>query len=159
MKYNVKFSCGHVQEKELFGKSEEREKKIAYFEKYGLCHECYLEQKDKENSIGCKAVEMSYIKYKQECPDCKTKRGSYNGDTKTIIVYIPYDKLNDGIDYDYRTECAKRVRERKYVNDSLGKAGFCFDCRHIEMDTEDINKLWDKMKVIIVDGKEYKTYE
>lgn len=28
MKYNVKFSCGHVQEKELFGKSEEREKKI-----------------------------------------------------------------------------------------------------------------------------------
>ena len=29
----------------------------------------------------------------------------------------------------------------------------------IKMDTEDINKLWDKMKVIIVDGKEYKTYE
>lgn len=31
--------------------------------------------------------------------------------------------------------------------------------KDISMYTEDINKLWDKMKVIIVDGKEYKTYE
>ena len=31
--------------------------------------------------------------------------------------------------------------------------------KDISMDTEDINKLCDKMKVIIVDGKEYKTYE
>lgn len=159
MKYNVKFSCGHVQEKELFGKSEEREKKLAYFEKYGLCHECYIEQKNIENSVGCKEVEIPYRQYKEEYSDCKTKAGSYNGDTKTIIVYIPYDKLNDEIDYDHINEWARRIRERKYVNDNIGKAGFCFDCRCVEMDTEDINKLWDKMKVIIVDGKEYKTYE
>ena len=43
-KYDVKFSCGHEGTVELFGKSADRERKIAYFEKHGVCSECYKMQ-------------------------------------------------------------------------------------------------------------------
>ena len=43
-KYDVKFSCGHEGTVELFGKSADRERKIAYFEKHGVCSECYKTQ-------------------------------------------------------------------------------------------------------------------
>lgn len=89
MKYEVKFSCGHVHTVELFGKSEERQKKIAYFEKCGVCPDCYKEQKEIEKSVGCDEVEMSYRDYKTNYAECKTKSGSYNGETKTIVVYVP----------------------------------------------------------------------
>lgn len=35
-KYNVKFSCGHTEERELFGKMTERTKKIEYWQNYGM---------------------------------------------------------------------------------------------------------------------------
>lgn len=89
MKYYVNFSCGHTEMKELFGKTSEREKKIAYWEKYGICSRCYREQKEIENSIDCDEVEMLYGDYKRNYSNCKTKAGSYNGETKTIIVYVP----------------------------------------------------------------------
>lgn len=88
MKYEVNFSCGHKEEIQLFGKVSERERKIAYFEKSGICSCCYKEQKEIEKSIGCEEVEMSYREYKTNYADCKTKSGSYNGETKTIIVYV-----------------------------------------------------------------------
>lgn len=40
-KYTVTMSCGHAEIVELIGKNTEREKKIEYFEKHGLCKECY----------------------------------------------------------------------------------------------------------------------
>ena len=40
-KYQVKFSCGHIQEVQLFGKYEARNRKIAYYQKCGICSECY----------------------------------------------------------------------------------------------------------------------
>ncbi len=40
-KYNVKFSCGHEEQVILYGKYKDRDKKITYFEKEGLCSECY----------------------------------------------------------------------------------------------------------------------
>ena len=89
MKYTVKFSCGHEAEIVLFGKVSEREKKIAYYEKYGVCPSCYAEQKEMEKSIGCEEIEMHYREYKEKYANCKTKAGSYNGSTKTIIVYVP----------------------------------------------------------------------
>lgn len=89
MKYMIRFSCGHEEEKELFGKTSERERKIDYFEKYGICTKCWREQKAIEDSIGCEEVEMSYRQYKTEFASCKTKAGSYNGETKTIVVYVP----------------------------------------------------------------------
>ena len=93
MKYDVKFSCGHIQTVDLFGKSEEREKKIKYFEKYCDCQECYDRQKNIENSDGCEEVEMSYREYKTNYSECKTKVGSYNGYTKTIVVYVPSETI------------------------------------------------------------------
>ena len=88
MKYEVNFSCGHKEEIALFGKTSERERKIAYFEKSGICSCCYKEQKEIEKSIGCEEVEMSYREYKTNYANCKTKAGSYNGETKTIVVYV-----------------------------------------------------------------------
>lgn len=88
-KYKVTFSCGHTEEVELFGKIKERERKIEYWTENGLCSACYLEQKNIKASIGCEEVEMSYKKYKEEYPNCKTKKGSWNPTTKSIIVYIP----------------------------------------------------------------------
>lgn len=48
MKYNVTFSCGHKGIVDLFGKHEDREKKISYFEKFGLCKSCYIKKKENE---------------------------------------------------------------------------------------------------------------
>lgn len=89
MKYTVNFSCGHTETVELFGKCTERERKIKFFEKSGICKECYKEQKNIEASIGCKEVTMSYREYKEKYPKCKTKKGSYNANEKTIVVYVP----------------------------------------------------------------------
>lgn len=91
MKYEVKFSCGHVHTVELFGKTSDRERKIEYFERYGICPDCFREQKNIENRRGCEEVEMSYREYKLNYTDCKTKSGSYNKSTKTIVVYVPVE--------------------------------------------------------------------
>jgi len=84
-KYNVTFSCGHTETKELFGSVRERQKKIAYWEQHGKCTECY----EKEKYADCDEVEMSYAEYKRNYADCKTKSGSYDAKSKTIIVYVP----------------------------------------------------------------------
>ncbi len=39
-KYDVKMSCGHVVTLQLFGKMTDRDKKIAWLEKNGVCSEC-----------------------------------------------------------------------------------------------------------------------
>lgn len=90
--YWVNFSCGHEERIELFGKLTERERKIKYFEERGICSCCYKEQKEMEKSIGCEEVEMLYKDYKLKYANCQTKAGSYNGTTKTIIVYVPKEE-------------------------------------------------------------------
>ena len=47
-KYDVKFSCGHTETISLIGPVAERERKIKYFEEYGVCSECYKKQKEAE---------------------------------------------------------------------------------------------------------------
>lgn len=89
MKYYVTFSCGHSDNVELFGKTADRERKIDYYKNYGVCPECYREQKAIENSIGCEERTMSYREYKTSFADCKAKPGSYDGKAKTIVVYVP----------------------------------------------------------------------
>lgn len=32
---------------------------------------------------------MSYKDYKTDYPNCKTKAGSYDGEKKTIVVFVP----------------------------------------------------------------------
>lgn len=54
MKYEVTFSCGHTGTVQLYGKGDERERKIRYFEEYGVCSECYKERRAIEAEIGCK---------------------------------------------------------------------------------------------------------
>ena len=47
-KYDVKMSCGHTETVELYGKSEDRQKRIKYLEKYGLCKFCYREKRNED---------------------------------------------------------------------------------------------------------------
>lgn len=89
MKYEVTFSCGHTHTVELFGKTSEREKKIKYYETYGLCPDCYKAQKAAEMAKGCDEVTMFYGDYKNYYADCNTKPGSYDSKDKTIVVYVP----------------------------------------------------------------------
>ena len=89
MKYDVTFSCGHTATIELFGTTEQRERKIKWYETYGDCPDCYEAHINAENAEGCEAVEMSYREYKENYGECKTERGSYNKETKTIVVYVP----------------------------------------------------------------------
>jgi len=89
MKYDIKMGCGHTDTVELFGKNAEREKKIKYFEKYGLCRECYMEKlKNERMAEGLKLVEMTYYEYKNNYSECKTEPGSYDKERKTIKVWI-----------------------------------------------------------------------
>lgn len=48
MKYTVTYACGHTGEVQLFGKNEDREKKIHYLEKYGLCETCNEKEQETE---------------------------------------------------------------------------------------------------------------
>lgn len=89
MKYDVTFSCGHTQEVQIYGKAEERARKIKYWGKSGLCSECYKKKTNEEKSENCEEVRMSYREYKENYADCKTKSGSYDKEEKTIVVYIP----------------------------------------------------------------------
>lgn len=73
MKYEVTFSCGHTGTVQLYGKGDERERKIRYFEEYGVCSECYKERRTVEAEIGCKHVTMSYKAYKTDYSFCDTK--------------------------------------------------------------------------------------
>jgi len=112
-KYDVKFSCGHEDEVQLFGKVSERERKIAYFEKEGLCSNCYSEMKKIEMEVqhekeGIVEQEMSYREYKLNYADCKTKSGSYNPETKTIIVYVNPNKEQE------EKEAKARIIETAY---------------------------------------------
>lgn len=47
-KYTFVFGCGHEDTVELFGKGEERERKIAYFKEHGMCKCCFQEEKRKK---------------------------------------------------------------------------------------------------------------
>jgi len=37
----------------------------------------------------CIAMEMKYSEYKKNFAGCRTKKDSYNKETKTIVVYVP----------------------------------------------------------------------
>jgi len=49
-KYDITYSCGHKGTVELFGKTSERENKIAWYERDGLCPECYKATKRAEEA-------------------------------------------------------------------------------------------------------------
>lgn len=45
-KYDVTFSCGHTETIQLFGKETDRQRKISWYEKHGLCPECHRKQQE-----------------------------------------------------------------------------------------------------------------
>jgi hypothetical protein len=97
MKYEVTFSCGHTGTVQLYGKGDERERKIRYFEEYGVCSECYKERRAIEAEIGCKHVTMFYRRYKTDYSFCDVLNDSYDKQEKTITVLVP-EALADFID-------------------------------------------------------------
>lgn len=63
-KYTITMSCGHDEVKQLFGKSEDRERKIKYYEEYGLCEECYKKhvmEKEKNEDLVFNAEVLPWI--------------------------------------------------------------------------------------------------
>nr|DAY48057.1 MAG TPA: hypothetical protein [Caudoviricetes sp.] len=82
MKYEVTFSCGHTGTVQLYGKGDERERKIRYFEEYGVCSECYKERRAIEAEIGCKHVTMFYRTYKTDYSFCDVLNDSYDKQEK-----------------------------------------------------------------------------
>ena len=62
MKLNIKYSCGHEGTIEVFGKAEERERKIKYFEEYGLCPDCYKAEKKTEEKAFAEGHELPELK-------------------------------------------------------------------------------------------------
>lgn len=50
MKYDVTYSCGHTATVELFGKTEDRERKLHWMETKGMCPDCYREWIREENN-------------------------------------------------------------------------------------------------------------
>ena len=48
MKYSITYACGHEGTVDLWGKGSERERKINFFERCGLCPECYKAQMQKK---------------------------------------------------------------------------------------------------------------
>ena len=78
-KYQVNFSCGHTGTVELFGKSEERSRKIAYFEKEGLCSECYKEMMRTQEAQTPLGVTVELDPYADKCFTLV-----FTGDTKPV---------------------------------------------------------------------------
>ncbi len=50
MKYDITYSCGHTATIQLYGSTAEREHKITWMEREGLCPDCYRVQQKEENA-------------------------------------------------------------------------------------------------------------
>lgn len=58
-KYQITYSCGHEGEIQLFGKMSERDRKIAWLEREGLCPECYKAKKAAEREEAAKKAQSA----------------------------------------------------------------------------------------------------
>lgn len=53
MKYDITYSCGHDGVVSLLGGGKERERKLTWYQKYGLCPKCYkADQEEKRKAMG-----------------------------------------------------------------------------------------------------------
>ena len=105
-KYNITYSCGHEGTVQLFGKSEERERKIKYYEEFGLCTECYKKQKQEENaklgfliggSVGDTLPHKEEIKalgYRWTAVDASQMAYMHKPDMGWVKV-VPYEHLEE----------------------------------------------------------------
>lgn len=89
MKYDVTFKCGHEEEVELFGKYEDRRKRIAWYEQECDCSKCREKAYRAKMAEKHNEVIMPYSLYKDEYSKCRTLRDSYDRYTRTILVFVP----------------------------------------------------------------------
>ena len=54
MKYEVTYSCGHTGTVQIYGTAAEREKKIAWYENYAVCPDCYKKARQEEAATAAK---------------------------------------------------------------------------------------------------------
>ena len=94
MKYDVRFACGHTEGIQLYGKTAERERKIAYYEQHGMCSRCYAEQREAEKADKAEANRAAAAESDSKAKD----RGwpSLNGSDKQIAwaLQIREEKYN-----------------------------------------------------------------
>ena len=96
MQYTIKHTCGHESERQIYGTNAhgERDRKAAYHESFP-CPACSAKEKASRGGVEIEEIKMHYSEYKNNYADCKTKPGSYDGNEKTIIVYVPKATATD----------------------------------------------------------------
>jgi len=57
--YTINYKCGHSAQKELYGKLEERYKKIEWLQENCLCPECSAKEKARENEAALARLKMA----------------------------------------------------------------------------------------------------
>ena len=100
-KYDITYSCGHSATIQLYGKTEEREKKIKWLESEGFCPECYKKyQREEAARKAAEILEAAGITFpeltgtEKQIEYAKNLRNAYIADEgKEIIFYAENDKL------------------------------------------------------------------
>lgn len=83
MKYDVTYSCGHTATVELFGKSEDRDRKLHWMETEGMCPDCYKAWLREENdrkvreALGDIALPQLTAKSDKQLAYAESKRSEY----------------------------------------------------------------------------------
>lgn len=83
MKYDVTYSCGHTATVELFGKSEDRERKLHWMETDGMCPDCYKawirEENDRKlrEALGDITLPQLTAKSEKQLAYAESKRSEY----------------------------------------------------------------------------------
>lgn len=118
-KYTVKFSCGHEEVRELFGKESERERKIDYWEKSGICTDCYrAEQQKQATDVDATVLTMHYGTFCDLSWIQKPATTNYDPETKYIDEVLPLDKytvIEMGVDF-YNDDFSKNPYFLKFPN-------------------------------------------
>ena len=90
--YDVNFSCGHTEVKELFGKESGRRSQIANWERSGLCSECYAKKIAAEKAAALEAAkaatsELTALTGSEKQIDWATKiRARIMGDKELLLT-------------------------------------------------------------------------
>lgn len=101
-KYDVTYSCGHEGTVDLFGKTSERERKLAWYESTAVCPECYKKQQREKGEKEGLILNVAIDPYSQEKPiklsftgntypakdDIKALGGYYYGECATGVFGI-----------------------------------------------------------------------
>lgn len=99
MKYDVTYSCGHTATVELFGKSEDRERKLHWMETEGMCPDCYnawlREENDRKvrGALGDIALPQLTAKSDKQLAYAESKRSEYILDHVNHIKQLYAAKL------------------------------------------------------------------